>query len=195
MAASDQRPLTFCILASGPSMCQDDADLIWDWKNGDDRQVIAINTTFRLAPWSDHVYACDDRWWKEYHDEVRSSCLGRLWTYYKHTADGFDIEHADIPKAKTGGNSGVQAARLAITELGAERMILVGYDMKGGHWHGNHPQGFPNPTPDNFRNWIGHLGNLRKEFPSVVFLNATRDTAIPDQVIPRVGLEQALALA
>lgn len=164
--------------------------MIWDWKNGDDRQVIAINTTFRLAPWADHVYACDERWWNEYHDEVRATCIGRLWTYYQKTADGFDLEQIDIPAAKTGGNSGVQAARHAITGLGATRIILVGYDMKGTHWHGNHPQGFPNPTPDNFRHWIKHLGHLRREFPGVEFLNATRDTAIPDAKIPRADFDE-----
>lgn len=174
-------------------MCQDDADRVWDWKNGDDRQVIAINTTFRLAPWADHVYACDDRWWKKYHDDVRRCCIGKLWTYYDATADAFDLNKADIPPGKTGGNSGNQAARLAITGLGADRVILLGYDMKGGHWHGDHPQGWPNPNEGNFKHWIVHLGRLRREFPDVEFLNATRDTAIPHETIPRVTLEDALS--
>lgn len=173
-------------------MTQADADLVRDWRNGDDRQVIAINTTFRLAPWADHIYACDERWWNKYHDEVRETCTGRLWTYYDKVADGFGISKAPIPPGKTGGNSGNQAARLAIAELGAERLILLGYDMKGGHWHGSHPQGWPNPNEGNFKTWIGHLGRLRQEFPGVEFLNATRDTAIPPETIPKIALEDAI---
>lgn len=175
-------------------MCQADADLVRDWSNGDDRQVIAINTTFRIAPWADHLYACDTRWWDRYHDEARQACSGEFWTYYDEAADGYDINKADIPPGKTGGNSGNQAARLAVSGLGASRVVLLGYDMKGGHWHGAHPQGFPNPNEGNFKQWIVHLGRLRREFPEVVFLNATRDTAIPDETIPLVNLEEVLAL-
>ncbi|HCZ48509.1 MAG TPA: hypothetical protein DCZ11_05850, partial [Gammaproteobacteria bacterium] len=45
-----------------------------------------------------------------------------------------------------GGNSGYQALNLAVL-LGAERVILLGYDMHGGHWHGRHGGRLNNPEP------------------------------------------------
>lgn len=174
-------------------MCQADADMVREWRDAEpDRLVIAINTTFRLAPWADHIYACDGRWWGKYHDEARERSDAQLWTYYDDVAAAYDLNKADIPPGKTGGNSGNQAARLAITAFGARRLILLGYDMKGGHWHGNHPQGWPNPNFGNFKAWIVHLGRLRQEFRDVDFLNATRDTAIPPETIPQIALEDAL---
>lgn len=51
-----------------------------------------------------------------------------------------------------GGNSGFQAMNLA-PHFGADRLALVGFDMKGEHWHGKHPRGLNNPREANFVRW------------------------------------------
>src|SRR5690349_21512799 len=62
------------ILASGPSMTPKIADLVADWKSkAGNRKVIAINTTFKLAPWADVLFACDLPWWNHYIEEVRKT--------------------------------------------------------------------------------------------------------------------------
>lgn len=56
-----------------------------------------------------------------------------------------------------GGNSGYQAVQLA-AQLGARRIVLIGFDMKTEgkvHWYGrNRWTGANNPDESNFRRWI-----------------------------------------
>ena len=54
-----------------------------------------------------------------------------------------------------GGNSGFQALNLAI-QMGARRVVLVGFDMRidlGRHWHGDHGPGLNNPRDTSVVRW------------------------------------------
>jgi len=168
-------------MASGPSMCQTDADMV----RGKIR-TIAINNTCQLAPWADVVYGCDLRWWEKYHGDVPDSC--ERWAYAEDCRKfGCNI----FRPQRTGGNSGYQAVRLAITEFGANRIILLGFDMgKPGHWHPEHGDNWPNPTESNIKQWRGHLRLMGLEFPEVEIINCTRETAL--DCFPRIPLEDAL---
>jgi len=42
--------------------------------------VLAINDAYRLAPWADWLYACDDRWWRFHHEAVAAGFQGECWT-------------------------------------------------------------------------------------------------------------------
>jgi hypothetical protein len=50
------------------------------------------------------------------------------------------------------GNSGAQCMNLAMRE-GAGKILLIGFDMTGGHWHGRHENRMNNPTEMNFLRW------------------------------------------
>ena len=177
----------WCVMASGPSMCQADADLVRDWRN-DTRKAIAINNTYQLAPWADVIYGCDDRWWKRYHEDVFARCPGEKWAYQDGPCKKYGCHKARL--RSTGGNSGYQSVRLAITEFKAKRIILLGFDLKSpGHWHPEH-HGFPNPTESNIKQWRGHLRLMGLEFPEVEIINCTRETAL--DCFPRMPLEDAL---
>lgn len=55
----------------------------------------------------------------------------------KHVVkEGLEIERKD--GVRTGGNSGHQAINLAY-HLGVSKIILLGFDQKGDHWFGDHP--------------------------------------------------------
>ena len=187
MAAPRSR--TVAILASGPSMCPADADLIRDWRNGTDRLALAINNTAELAPWADIIYACDHRWWAANYDWV-SKTGAALWAWADDACAEFGLNKADLKE--TGGNSGYQALRLMITKFNATRIILLGYDMKltGGmsHWHGDHPKGWP--QLGNTKDWRMHLSALADEFPNIEIINCSRETAL--ECFPRMDLEDAL---
>jgi hypothetical protein len=62
----------------------------------------------------------------------------------------------DPMRTHQGGNSGFQAANLAIL-MGAARILLLGFDMRaaGGrkHWHEDHPDWMVNPQESTFRSW------------------------------------------
>jgi len=174
-------------MASGPSMCQPDADLVRDWRDGETRFAIAINNTYQLAPWADILYACDLRWWDRYHEDAAKRCAGEFWCYDETAAARYGLR--PWKPAQTGGNSGYQALRLAVDHFEAERVILLGYDMQGSHWHGDH-KGFPNPTQNNFRQWIGWLRRYAAETDAEI-INASRETAV--DAFPRLDLGVALA--
>lgn len=56
-------------------------------------------------------------------------------------------------------NSGFQAVNLA-ANLGASRILLVGFDMQldgGSHWHGDHGPGLTNPTGEKIQRWRSDL--------------------------------------
>lgn len=140
---------TAVILASGPS--------ITDEQVGTARQcgarVIAINTTYKLAPWADMLYACDEKVWdwhegapdfaglKVTQDEAAADRWGLLWVKGINER-GLSVEPGVV---HTGKNSGYQAINIA-TLLGVTTIYLCGFDLKIGangasHWHGDHPNG------------------------------------------------------
>ena len=85
-----------------------------------------------------------------------------------------------------GGNSGYQALNLAVL-LGSERIILLGYDMHGGHWHGRHGGRLNNPEPGNFARWIAAFRTVRAPVPVI---NCTPGSAL--DVFPLANLETVL---
>lgn len=94
------------------------------------------------------------------------------------------------------GNSGFGAFNLAV-QFGAERIVLVGYDMRidrGLHWHGNHPQPWNNPTEKTVARWRRCLDEAAPTMRAldIKVLNASSVSALA--AYPKVTLEEALGL-
>lgn len=179
---------TVVILASGPSLTVEQCEAVQVWREsaGDAgaaqmRRCIAINTTFRRAPWADVLYACDAPWWKLHIDEVLKTFRGdQLWTQDELAMRSHGINRVrSAPKPGlskegglihtggegTGGNSGYQAVNLAY-QAGAKRLVLLGFDMNrvhGAHWHGNHPVGLPSTPPHLFTTWIRVFDGIARD--------------------------------
>lgn len=152
------------IIGSGPSAQEQPIHLI----KGRAR-VIAINNSWRLAPWADALYACDQAWWQ---------------TGAGDEFDGLKIsrsEHPGVQKVElarddsgawlnemvfhrpgiigAGAGSGFQALNLAV-QFGARRIALVGLDCRvdqGLHWHGAHGGQLSNPTCVTAALWTKYL--------------------------------------
>ncbi len=83
----------------------------------------------------------------------------------------------------SGGNSGYQAANLAL-HTGARRIILVGYDMRRGpdnraHWHGDHPPHMNNAPPHALATWAAAFDSVPPTLPAgVEIINATPGSAV-----------------
>lgn len=83
----------------------------------------------------------------------------------------------------SGGNSGYQAANLAL-HTGARRIVLVGYDMRRGadgraHWHGDHPPHMNNAPPDALSRWVRAFDSVPATLPAdVEIINATPGSAV-----------------
>lgn len=198
------RGMAVAILASGPSLTRRQVERVRDWrKAAADRRVIAINTTFRLAPWADVLYACDVRWWMHYMDEVKAEFRGALWSQDADAQRRFGVNLIHSQNARglgkrpgvihQGMNSGFQAINLA-WQGGAARVVLLGYDAKAKdgrkHWHGDHPGHMNGPLP--CAGWIkafeAMADDLRAEGFDIV--NATPGSALA--CFPRASLEVAL---
>ena len=116
------------------------------------RRVIAINRSFRSAPWADVLYFCDGYWWTGVDSpEARRTFEGKyIVTIAKGVRDpivkvlGNSGRHElsrDPSVLGHGTNSGFQAINLAY-HFGVSRIILLGFDMKIApgltHHHGGY---------------------------------------------------------
>ena len=164
-----------------------------------DVPAIAINNTFRLAPWADMLYAADTEWWENTPDALKfaglkvsvSGGIGPSVLGLRTTGTtGFD---PDPECLRTGGNSGYQAVHIA-AHAGADRILLCGFNMGGVHWHGPHQRPLRTTMASTYESWIDRFATLAKAFsdrggPQVI--NCTPGTAL--HCWPKMDLETALA--
>ena len=175
---------TVVCIASGPSLTAADCDLVR--KSG--AFAIVVNTSFRMAPWADVLYAGDRQWWNQYGAEARAM-MKECWTASIDAAERYDVKYRE---ARDFENSGYQAIELAVLEFGADRVIMLGYDMQhtGGkrHWHEDHPGEMENA--DRVSDWPARFAELPMRFLEVETVNCSRETALT--CFRRMALEEAL---
>jgi len=189
---------TLIIVASGPSA----KDVPLHLAKGR-AKVIAINNSWRLAPWADVLYACDHAWWSR---EDWSGFEGLKLTVDKRAVEEFGIGYVHCmtpddrvflePKGTVGwgGNSGFHCLNLAI-QFGVKKVLLVGYDMRidrGAHWHGMHPKGMHNPTINGVERWRRCVDGAARvaEAQGVKVINCSAVSAL--KRYPKMTFEDAL---
>lgn len=124
-------------------------------------KVIAIKeASVDLCPWADVAYGCDAPWWK--HRKGLQDFVG-LKVGWDEKIPFQDVRRIKIRRALPnsyvnriitdelgviggGQNSGFQAANLAI-QFGADRILLVGFDLAGEHYYGRN-NWFKGGNPD-----------------------------------------------
>jgi hypothetical protein len=194
---------TAVIVASGPSAKEVPLSLARGRA-----KVITINESWRLAPWADVLYAADHQWWQKGKGVpefrglrvAQGDAAPRMYPRIKEVGlvrtgqivrSPLGYLAAGSDEYGRGANSGFQALNLAV-QFGATRIVLVGYDMRvdqGFHWHGRHPQGMNNPTPEGIARWARVFdqaaGFLR--LIGVEVLNASASSALT--AYPKVDFE------
>lgn len=190
---------TVAVLGTGPSLAQADVDRC----RGLDA-VIAVNDSYRVAPWATVLYAADAKWWRWHPDAAKFAGL-------KYALDGVRAPGVQVLRrgpetglatdptlVALGRNGCYQAINVAV-HLGASQILLLGVDMCNGpradgqgrsdHFFGHHPD---NTGPDfdvcrqRFATLVGPLAQL-----GVDVLNCSRRTAL--KAFPLVPLEDALS--
>ena len=198
--------LPFVIVASGPSLTPEQVN----YCRGK-AKIIVINDNYKLAPWAEYLYACDDQWWSWHEDDKDLLAFQGVkytqdkgWTADKlaHFKNKHHVEcirsepNAGLSTEKgvifQGSNGGYQAINLAY-HLGAKKIILIGYDMKvaadgKAHWFGDHP----NKVKSGYASWIQFFSHLAKDAQELglEIINCTADTAL--HCFPRQKLEDTL---
>ncbi|CBG89349.1 hypothetical protein [Citrobacter rodentium] len=172
--------------ASGPSLTLADCQLLYEAEI----PIIAVNDSWRVAPFCSAIYAADFAWWREHASKIPVTAA--RWCGSRYTAIHFGISY--LQTAIPGSfNSGQRAIELAAT-LGASRILLLGYDCslkRGIHWHGAHAAGrLRNPTHESVIAWQGEFSRLAAACSGVEIVNCSRDTSL--KCFQRERLETAI---
>lgn len=202
---------TVVILASGPSLTEEQCALVGAWRAERDdgtRRVVVINSTFVRAPYADVVYACDGTWWRAQPqsgernvDAVTARfARDRLWTQDVAAAKEFSLNlirsASGVGLSRKPGlihqgmNSAYQCINFAFL-AGARRMVLLGVDCHGKHWHPDHPAPLSNRLPH--AQWIAKFGPLARDLEAegVNVVNCSPGTAL--KAFPLADLTEELA--
>jgi hypothetical protein len=187
---------TVAIFAGGPSLTPEDVDYCRDKVDAS----IAVNNSYKLAPWATALYAADGRWYK-WHQGV-PSFKGLKYTLSQSAgkwpdvqvlknagSSGLELEPFGL---RNGRNGGYQAINLAV-HFGAKRIILLGFDMQRGpkgqeHWHGDHPNRSRSPYT-LFLKYFQFLVNPLNDL-GVEVINCSPVSAL--EVFPKAALRVAL---
>lgn len=172
--------MTWVVLATGPSMSQAQADRVRGRAS-----VVAVSDAYRLAPWADVLVSGDAAWWRHHEPEFAGLrfCSDRNgWQ---------DFKASMLRGVHSGTNSGVLGIRVA-RHLGAKRIILLGFDGRGSHFFGRHPE--PLKNSDISRHAV-HAEQHRQEafacrHNGVEILNCSPATAL--SCYPTADLEAVL---
>lgn len=146
----------FVILATGPSLSQDDVDYVRGKAH-----VIAVSDAYTIAPWADCLVSNDHKWWVCHPRALQFA--GRKFCYEQ-------VQGVEQIKGRHnfryGLNSGLRACQVAYDVFGATRILLLGFDLhsrNGAHFFGPHAHPkLKNSTPERqaihvkqFQHWDG----------------------------------------
>lgn len=140
-----------------------------------------------------HVYAADPQWWQYHIDDFLKNSAATGWTQSTNWKPGqaeeygLNVLHSRDEKGLSrdpewlnrGGNSGYQAINLAY-HLGAQKIVLLGYDMSHdngkAHWFGNHPKGLINCG--NYGTYVAAFRTINPQDYGLTIINASRRSAL-----------------
>jgi hypothetical protein len=197
---------TIVILAGGPSLGIDDIAAVAVARALGLCRVIAVNSTWRLFPAADVLYAGDCAWWDANPDalewpglKIGCSQIGaekwppRVRKINHRINEGIETDPRWIG---TGTNSGHQALNIAV-HLGAGLIVLLGFDFGADadgrmHHHGDHPAPLRNPSAKAFARWRRMIETTADPLLrlGVEVVNCSKATTIT--CFPRMSLEEVL---
>lgn len=167
----------WALIAPGPSACAEQAERVRHLNVG------AVGCAYQLAPWANFIAAADRSWWVKYPDV--SVLSGR-----KFTMSAFpNAEKVTISYLGSVCNSGVLALEVA-KNLGATRILLLGYDMKGSHFFGKYTNGLRNTTPLQRSNHFKQYEQWARTNKAVEVINCTQGSALT--CFPKASLDEVL---
>lgn len=184
------------IIGGGPSIAAFDCGRL----RGRGR-VIAVNDAgLYKAPWADVLFWADRRWLEWNVDKLGlHTGQWKITRRKPHIPTGHDVKTLDFlprklshwPEAVGGWCGGSSAINLAYL-LGANPIILLGFDMRPGNWHQNHKlPSLPNQHRDKF---IPTLEAMAQELDArgVTVLNTNGRSAL--RCFPFADIEELLAM-
>ena len=169
------------------------------------KNVIGTNIAFTLGGWVDVFYFCDARFFLDHWEliikfpNLKVTCVGHLSNQLQPMTTeikrlkrdyqpGLSAEPGTI---RWNFNTGAAAINFAVL-AGAQRILLLGFDMNGGqktHWHNVYKE----PTHRfDFQRFLKFYPAIAREAKrmKVEILNVSPNSAL--DVFPRVSLKEVL---
>ena len=198
----DYEGKTAVCFASGPSLTKEVVEFIRPYHDAGKVVCFGLNDTYRIVPFLDEFYACDEHWW-QFHLEnpqegrhvLESQPETRIWgnntairTLQNHKqihvvrGNGTRGFSEDPKLIHWGSNSGSQLLNLAYL-LGVSKMLLVGYNMcvphkmgpKGHHFFGPHPK--PMSQSAAYKGFVKQYHTIQGHIKKLI-VNCTPDSAL-----------------
>lgn len=144
-------------------------------------RVIAVSDNYKIAPWADALVSSDRGWWRLHNPEF----AGRKFSGVP--VNGIDrIERFE--GNVSGSNTGLIAIKVAVQVYKEDDVILLGFDMQGSHWFGDHPAPLRNTKPARFEVFKKQFSEYRPK--GVRIINCTPGSALT--CYPTDNLEDVL---
>lgn len=156
---------TVCAIGTGPSLTLEQVDVA----RSKGFRLFGANRVFQIVPDLEVMYAVNSAFWATYHGEAKGhSC--QKWTTNKQAADAYGLNWiaerfgaglcTEPGVIFHGHGSGYSLLGVA-HKLGAERIVLLGYDM-------NYPQGYDGhqrTIGDGKRHYFGEYPTEMQHWP------------------------------
>lgn len=133
--------------------------------------VCVVGNTYELAPWADVLVANDASWWR-HHPEAHGFA-GRKFSANKIAG----VERVEPNTYASRSNSGVLAMD-CVRNLGATRIVLLGYDMHGTHFFGKYTNGCANTSDVRRKAHMQQFKCWPRRNKGIEVLNATAGSAL-----------------
>lgn len=202
LAREDWRDRIAVVIATGPSLADDQMQLVILSQRQGLSKVLTVNNAAERAPWADAHYAGDYMWFKHYFPGLKDKCRGEWWTQDQAASERWKVRRVrsanklglGTERVHLNGNSGAQAVNLAVL-WGARRIVLLGFDLKPSqdgrlHYFGGHPR--PLVQVCLFAEWLHKWERIAADAfdRGVEIVNATPGSAL--QWVPHRDLKEAL---
>ena len=149
------------------------------------QKVGVVTSAMPLAPWADFLAATDAGWWLRT-PESRKFAGAK----YSAARIGDEVTRISTPLVTSSTNSGVLALEVA-KQLGATRVLLLGFDHHGTHYFGPYTNGLRN-TPERRR--LEHMRQFEqwgRANKGIEVVNCTPNSAL--KCFPMARLDESLA--
>lgn len=165
---------TGVIIATGPSLTDEQLRLIAIAQVTNRVKVFTINNTFERFPQTDLQLSCDGPWWRYYwpRSELLRSIQDRCWSWYPDIAEDYGINYikaivkdglsTDPAVIHINHGSGPMMLNIAY-HFGIRRVLLLGHDMTFAKDYDPRRK-FPGSTP---RHYFGEYPKVLQHWPSV----------------------------
>ena len=179
-------------LGSGESL--NDQDISYARSKG--VRFAVCNDNWQKAPDCEIVVAFDYKWWEMYHTEVDVATKAEFWTGSVRAEKQFGLHRFKILPGigwstrrgfvhNVGLSGGILLQRVGWEH--PDLIVLLGYDMQGSHWFGDHPPQLGNQT--ELADAIPDFNRLAQQAPCKV-VNCSRQTAL--DCFPRRKITEVL---